>query len=136
MEPKPILLWNCTHFRHPTEEQLRHVDIFFSSYYNLQSVHFEYMYVSVWTVIDVWNALPVYLNKDQHIDCHVYQVVLFLFQCNLVTPSCIFCFLMVSILPCLNILGQFIGILHVIIHIHLPAFFVFWWSLYFHVWIY
>ena len=22
-------LWNCTHFRHPTEEQLRHVDIYF-----------------------------------------------------------------------------------------------------------
>ena len=34
-------LWNCTHFRHPTDEQLRHVDIFVSSYYNLQSVHFE-----------------------------------------------------------------------------------------------
>ena len=29
MEPKPILLWNCTHFRHPTDEQLRHVDIHF-----------------------------------------------------------------------------------------------------------
>ena len=28
MEPKPIL-WNCTHFRHPTDEQLRHVDIYF-----------------------------------------------------------------------------------------------------------
>ena len=34
-------LWNCTHFRHPTDEQLGHVDIFVSSYYNLQSVHFE-----------------------------------------------------------------------------------------------
>ena len=34
-------LWNCTHFRHPTNEQLRHVDIFFSDFYNLQSVHFE-----------------------------------------------------------------------------------------------
>ena len=22
-------LWNCTHFRHPTDEQLRHVDIYF-----------------------------------------------------------------------------------------------------------
>ena len=38
MEPKPIL-WNGTHFRHPTDELLRHVDIFFSNYYNLQSVH-------------------------------------------------------------------------------------------------
>ena len=34
-------LWNCTYFRHPTDEQLRHVDILFSNYYNLQSVHFE-----------------------------------------------------------------------------------------------
>ena len=34
-------LRNCTHFRHPTDEQLRHVDIFFSNYYNLQSVHVE-----------------------------------------------------------------------------------------------
>ena len=30
---------NCG--RHPTDEQLRHVDIFFSNHYNLQSVHFE-----------------------------------------------------------------------------------------------
>ena len=35
-------LWNCTHFRHPTDEQLGHVDIFFSNYYNLQSVYFEF----------------------------------------------------------------------------------------------
>ena len=34
-------MWNCTDFRHPTDEQLRHVDMFFSNYYNLQSVHFE-----------------------------------------------------------------------------------------------
>ena len=34
-------LWNCTHFRHPTDEQLGHVDIFFSNYYNLKSVYFE-----------------------------------------------------------------------------------------------
>ena len=34
-------MWNCTHFRHPTDEQLGHVDIFFSNYYNLQSVYFE-----------------------------------------------------------------------------------------------
>ena len=27
--------------RHPADEQLRHVDIFFSNHYNLQSVHFE-----------------------------------------------------------------------------------------------
>ena len=40
MEPKPIL-WNCTHLRHPTDEQLGHVNIFFSNYYNLQSVYFE-----------------------------------------------------------------------------------------------
>ena len=34
---------NCAifHFRYPTDEQLRQVDIFFSNYYNLQSVHFE-----------------------------------------------------------------------------------------------
>ena len=42
MEPKPIVeLWNCTHFRHPTDEQLGHVDIYFSNYYNLQSVYFD-----------------------------------------------------------------------------------------------
>ena len=36
-------LWYCTHFRHPTDEQLRHVDIFFSNHYNLQFAHFECM---------------------------------------------------------------------------------------------
>ena len=30
----------CTHFRHPTDEQLQHSYIF-SNYYNLQSVHLE-----------------------------------------------------------------------------------------------
>ena len=35
-------MWNCTHFRHPTDEQLGHVDIFFSNYYNLQSVYSEF----------------------------------------------------------------------------------------------
>ena len=40
MEPKPTVE-NCTHFRHPTDEQLGHVDIFFSDYYNFQSVYFE-----------------------------------------------------------------------------------------------
>ena len=32
-------LWDCTHFRHPTDGQLRHIDI--SSNNNLLSVHFE-----------------------------------------------------------------------------------------------
>ena len=36
-----LKLWNCTHFRHPTDEQLGQVDIFFSNYYNLRSVYFE-----------------------------------------------------------------------------------------------
>ena len=36
-------MWNCPHFRHPTDEQLGHVNIFFSNYYNLQSVYFESM---------------------------------------------------------------------------------------------
>ena len=31
------------HFRHPTDEQLGHVNIFFSNYNNLQSVSFELM---------------------------------------------------------------------------------------------
>ena len=37
-------MWNCTHFRHPTDEQLGHVGIFFSNYmyFNLQSVYFEF----------------------------------------------------------------------------------------------
>ena len=38
-------MWNCTHFRHPTDERLGHVDIFFSNYYNLQSVYFELLLV-------------------------------------------------------------------------------------------
>ena len=40
-------MWNCTHFRHPTDEQLQHVDIFFSNYHNLQSVYFELMLVTL-----------------------------------------------------------------------------------------
>ena len=32
---------NGTHFRHPPDEQLEHLDIFFSNCYNLQSVYFE-----------------------------------------------------------------------------------------------
>ena len=36
-------LWNYTHFRHPTDEQLGHVDVFFSNYYNLQSVYYEWI---------------------------------------------------------------------------------------------
>ena len=34
-----VELWNCTHFRHPTDGQLRHIDI--SSNNNLLFVHFE-----------------------------------------------------------------------------------------------
>ena len=42
-------MWNCAHFRHPTDEQLKHlkqmmnswnVETFFSNHYNLQSVYF------------------------------------------------------------------------------------------------
>ena len=33
----------CTKFRLPTDEQLGHVDTFFSNYYNLPSVYFEYI---------------------------------------------------------------------------------------------
>ena len=40
MEPKAIVELHA-HFRHPTDEQLGHVDIFLSNYYNLQSVYFE-----------------------------------------------------------------------------------------------
>ena len=41
MGPKPIVELHT--FRHPTDEQLRHVDIdIFSNYYNLKSVHFKY----------------------------------------------------------------------------------------------
>ena len=40
-------MWNCTHFRHPTDEQLGHVDIFFSNYYYLLSVYFEFELKSV-----------------------------------------------------------------------------------------
>ena len=39
-----MLYFTCSvkHFRHPTDEQLQHSYIF-SNYYNLQSVHFEYV---------------------------------------------------------------------------------------------
>ena len=36
-------LWNCTHFRHPTDEQLQHR-------YNLQSVHFELKFRSFFNI--------------------------------------------------------------------------------------
>ena len=41
------------HFRHPTDEQLQHVDIIFSNYYNLQSVHFVFV-LSVPAHLDNW----------------------------------------------------------------------------------
>ena len=34
-------LFILQHLPHPTDEQLGHVDIFFSNYYNLESVYFE-----------------------------------------------------------------------------------------------
>ena len=40
MEPKSIVEF-LIHFEHPTDEQLGQVHIFFSNYYNLQSVYFE-----------------------------------------------------------------------------------------------
>ena len=39
MQSKPIV--NCTHFRHPTNEQLRHVNTFSNNNHNLQSADFE-----------------------------------------------------------------------------------------------
>ena len=38
-------MWNCTLFMHPTDEHLRHADIFFGNYSNLQFVHFEWIYI-------------------------------------------------------------------------------------------
>ena len=38
-------MWNCTLFMHSTDEHLRHADIFFSNYCNLQFVHFEWIYI-------------------------------------------------------------------------------------------
>ena len=40
---------NGTHFRHPTDEQFGHLDIFFSNYYNLQSVYFELNWMFILT---------------------------------------------------------------------------------------
>ena len=37
-------MWNCTHFRHPTDEQLRNSDMFRSHIY-LKSVPFELNYI-------------------------------------------------------------------------------------------
>ena len=34
-------LFILQHLPHPTDEQLGHEDIFFSNYYNLESVYFE-----------------------------------------------------------------------------------------------
>ena len=36
-----LILVRKTNTRHRTDEQLGHVDIFFSNYYNLQPVYFE-----------------------------------------------------------------------------------------------
>ena len=47
-------MWNCKHLRHPTDEQLGHVDIFFSNYYNLQSVFFEFELK--WKLKDAYNV--------------------------------------------------------------------------------
>jgi len=44
MERKAIVELH-TFFMHPTDEHLRHADIFFSNYYNLQFVHFEWIYI-------------------------------------------------------------------------------------------
>ena len=44
-------MWNCTHFKHPTDEQLRLLDI--SSNNNLPSVLFEFV------KIYVINSLPI-----------------------------------------------------------------------------
>ena len=38
-------MWNCTLFMHPTDEHLRHADIFFGNYCNLQFVHLEWIYI-------------------------------------------------------------------------------------------
>ena len=51
-----VILWNCTHFRNPTDEQLGHVDIFFSNYYHLQSVYFEYPYVGMMS-LSIFNCV-------------------------------------------------------------------------------
>ena len=63
MEPKPIV--ELHHFRHPTDEQLGLVDIFFSNYYNLQSVYFEFEY-------DTHCMCAVLSNRRIHSDVIIY----------------------------------------------------------------
>ena len=50
---KRNFFFSFVHFRHPTDEQLQHVDIIFSNYYNLQSVHFVFV-LSVPAHLDNW----------------------------------------------------------------------------------
>ena len=56
----------------PTDEQLGHVDIFFSNYYNLQSVYFElkkrfevikYVWLDQFGIQQLWIRLYKYLWK-------------------------------------------------------------------------
>ena len=50
---KRNFFFSFVHFRHPTDEQLQHIDIIFSNYYNLQSVHFVFV-LSVPAHLDNW----------------------------------------------------------------------------------
>ena len=55
------------HFRHPTDEQLGHVDIFFSNYYNLQSVYFKYIFALA--VFYDFKVQTVFMHLEKSSNC-------------------------------------------------------------------
>ena len=69
-------MWNCTHFRHPTDEQLGHVDTFFSNYYNLQSVYFELdrSFLLALIYVAVWSNHTVINFKGNYFETYFCQV--------------------------------------------------------------
>ena len=71
MEPKPIVELHA--FRHPTDEQLRHVDIFFSNYYNLQSVYFEFGWEPFMPMFHHHHHHHHHRRRHRHRHCHRHR---------------------------------------------------------------
>ena len=53
-------MWNCQHFRHPTDEQLGHVDIFFSNY-RIYSINRPARLLNFWVLrVGAYSRLGAY----------------------------------------------------------------------------
>ena len=65
-----------THFRHPTDEQLGHVDILFSNYYNLQSVYFELLHITIQVKIHSTFILLFTSFQRSHFNETVFGVII------------------------------------------------------------